>query len=133
MRLSRALTVRTFVHDAQKISMRATKRLLLIPHCFDIIKIREHFGLRPAQYTPPRSHFTLLPYQLIAKSFVMPLYPYASLKVVLESSPIPKVSLTPSVTPGLSQVPDAAFPSLALLWVTVQEPNPRVGNLYFVS
>ena len=52
LRLSRVRTVRTFVRDAQKISTLATKRLLLIPHCFGIIEIRERFGLpRPTLQT----------------------------------------------------------------------------------
>ena len=64
------------------------KWLLLIPHCFGIIKIRERFGLGPAQYTPLRSHFSLSPNQLIAKSFAMPSYLHASLEVLLEISPL---------------------------------------------
>ena len=70
--------------------MRATKRLTLIPHFFGIINIREHFVLRPSQYTPPRSHFALSPYQLISESFVMPSYYHTSIKALLESSPLPE-------------------------------------------
>ena len=52
LRISCVRTVRTFVRDAQKISTRATKRLLLMPHCFGIIKICERFGIsRPTLQT----------------------------------------------------------------------------------
>ena len=89
MRLYRVLTcVHSYV--THKISTRAKKRLLLIPHCFGIIKIRERFGLGPAQYTPPRSHFDLSSYQLISESFTMPSYLLASLEALLESSPLPE-------------------------------------------
>ena len=74
----------------KKISTLATKRLLLISHCFGIIEICKRFGLRPVQYTSSRSHFALSSYQLIAESFSMPSYPHVSLEALLESSPLPE-------------------------------------------
>ena len=54
-------------------------------------------------------------------------------KIYLRALPYRKVSLTPSVTPGPSWVPKAASPTLGLLWATLQGPNPRVRNRYFIS
>ena len=69
------------------ITMRTTKPLLLISHCFGVIEIYESFGLVPAQFTPPHYHFALSSYKLIVSSHDAVVPTRNSLSLIGEDSP----------------------------------------------